>query len=937
MSTSASPQASSTAPPIVVNSIAGVTYKFYTSEPPISTTTGYTLSATTNGYMLALDTTGKTTVTTFGTAKKPVDVFGKRRFTYSLEPYETSCVVNGTNIPENSYTWLKNPDSFIGFTGSRVYIDMANEGHYCINNEAIFCFQGIKLNAPIQLSTKQDQLGNTLRCFTCPSNLKTIQHNGYVENPGNMFKQDLTDANTYLIDPNAKIREMIYLECSEGSNDVSYTDVQMPTLSIPSIPLPDSFTGVADLLATFRCVATQMPNINKSQSSVDVLVTRYNQQSVTVTVPLIWLTSEQQAVYQLYLEAKHPNQNTSIDFSETPTLATVNGNTAGPISFTEWFTTLPCTFTDGTTGDINVYREVLPVKLLTVDEIRYDVGQMLGPFASNGVYMINDIVYTESVKTPLYSAIFDGDNLSITPQVGMTSISTYDGSSIWETKVTKVSVKFDPTYTYMLFTDKRTEVDLHDFGLYDSTDKLIYYSGTKADCKAYPKGIYKVKPTEGIASGTVIDTVTINAVNQFGNNFSFTVTFVYQEFSRTSFVLPDVDGFDVPYFRRNSFSGSFNTAISNAFWTYGPFLGKPGVSICAFQNEASDNGSSHKTYPVILFNEPNIGTIVQSSNTLPIQATLLSVDTTIQGNPGDDYVRLNPCGSVEYSGGAYLVPLKSSVSFFRLGGTIYLCRPPMVARGVSFSGNSSPTSIEPSPIPSSTQAAIVNATSFSGASITQGEAISALSRTIITPTSAPAASPFATIMSLAPAPSRSADTSTLFRGVPPSQVFPRVSSFAATVADLANRPSAAASLGAEVVSDVPLVRAQGQDTVATAASSAAATVSRAGQFVRRIQSSTTYDAQSVTQQLASSSLTPPPQVDRTINRVVTSGASVATTTSGSVFRILPSTQQLVATAESIVPQVQQVVRASPIVPRPAKIVTKGGVVAPSSRIRHLRA
>lgn len=683
--------------PTIVSIASGTTYTFYTTQQPTVTATSYTFPAGTNGYLLATDSSGNTTVTVIGTAQKPVNVFGKRRFNYTIAAGDTpnQCVVNGTTITKGGFVWLSQPECFASIDNQLVRIEMATNGYYCINYEVLFCIQNVTLNPSIQIATNSDGT----RFIPVPSNYTTIRHGGYIETPGNMLTVDPSNSGNLLIDPNANVCELFYIELADGT----FTNVEMPTLVVPPVSIVNTFSGVWNLLYGFRCQATQMPSINSTIPTVELLVTRYNQQSDTINVSINWLTPMQKKVYEFFLEAKHPLQVTSIDFSKILILKSVSGAAPAVVNFTQWYTSLPCVFTDGTTGTITVYRELLQVTFTTASAIRFTAGEPLGPFQSDGVYMVNGAVYNTDASDATFSATFDEKNLTITPQKGMTSFATFDSSKLWTTTPTKSAIVFDPTYTYFITVAQKTEVDLTAFGDYDSTDTFTYYAGTKggSDYKDLPKGTYKVKPKDNIPSGTVIDTPKITATAEDGSTYSFSVSFTYEEFSRASFIVQGSQQFSTPYTRRGSFSGSLNSKPNvTGFWTYGPFSAQLGSPIHAYQNTVTQTSSSSNIYPVIVFSDPAIGTINETAGSLPITAQVLDEDMSIPAGPTDVFVRLNPCTGVQYSGGSYTIPKTAGVSFFRLGQNIYLLRsPPPKVKFDPASGNSSPTSASVSPSP----------------------------------------------------------------------------------------------------------------------------------------------------------------------------------------------------------------------------------------------
>lgn len=682
--------------PTIVPIREGVTCVVYTSKPPVISASEYTFVPGTIGYVISTHTDGTKAVTVIGGAQKPVDIYGKRRVDYvptNIDPSNPVFFVNDVKTPIDDCTWIENPNAFVIVSNGRVRIDRATNGYYCINNEALFCLKYIPMGLPVAIET--DESGQ--RSLTVPKGVRTIYHDGYTEVLGNMLKQDPSDPNKLLIDEAARIRENFYFEMQ----DESFVDVEMPNLVIPTITFPTTFAGVVNLLSGFSAVASQMPPIDKSMAFVDILVTRAGQQSQTVRIPLKWLSDEQLRIHELYLEAKHSAQETSIDFSHPSfSLSAIDGRPVGIIDFTKWCTRLKCVFQSGAVGEISVYRDLIAYDTITTSAIRFKASSEIGPLSSQDIYMINGRVYDRGVEEEAYSTSFDGQTLTIRPRKGMTQYAVFDGNRTWSSTSTKQEIVFDPTYRMVLTVGQKTEVDLNIFGDYSEMDSFTYYAGTKgaSTFKDLPRGIYKVKPTEDIPSGTIIETMAFTAtlVSDPKQTFSFSVTFVYEEFPRTSFLIQGSPDFSTPYIRRASFSGSFTGNPADAFWMYGQFIAKAGEMIHAYQDEVTDDSDSSNIYPIVRFDGRGVAMVVETVGSLPIKTEVITEDMTIPAGPGDKYVRLNPCSNVSYAGSSYIVPKNTGVCFFRLGDTIYLIRSARnVLPGGSASG--SPTAADTRP------------------------------------------------------------------------------------------------------------------------------------------------------------------------------------------------------------------------------------------------
>lgn len=670
----------------VITKIAGATYTVYASKPSMPGYSDLAFPDGTRGYVIC-ENAGKTTVTTIGDAQKPVDIFGRRQFFCDVAG-EGVCSLNGIEYksiftPDGvGASYVQDPECSLRIDGEQVTIDMASNGYYCIDNKFLFCVKGLVLGAPIALKTNS----KGIRYFELPASAVKVYHDGREEpisdgTTTNMLTKDATNPSIILIDAAAKVREMFYIEMKDGS----FANIEMADLVIPTVAVSTSLNGYYDLLHGYRCIPLQPPQISQTTApiSVSLDVTRYNNQTVKVKIPLVWMNAQQEKVYDVRMEAKHPKQDTIIDFSMEASIAQINGSAPGVLAFTTWYSKVDCVFQDGQVGVINVYRDVLPYQTVAGKEYRYTLGEIVSSISSQGAYMIDDKVYTSSARGDNFIAEFDGLHLSIRPRKGVRSYSTYDGSGTWTQVLLKSKIVFDVEYAYFtsIVTVPKIEIAMKIFGDSDPTDSFTY----TADGTALNKNIYKLKPDEKAVSESVLATVKFVATDADKNTYPFVVTFLFKEFSRVSFIISDNEDFCLPYFKRASFQGLGGFA---PFWTYGPFIGQANVPIHAFGNEVTNGSLDSNIYPPISFNDGTAGTINKTNGCLEIKTQVLTDDVTIPVGPNDEYLRLNACPSVKYTGSSITVPKNASVSFFRLGNTIYLMRASMT-RTTSLHGFSS--------------------------------------------------------------------------------------------------------------------------------------------------------------------------------------------------------------------------------------------------------
>lgn len=690
----------------VIPRMAGANYTIYTSKPPISSTGDFSFPDGTSGYVIC-ELNSKITITTIGSAKKPVDVFGKRRFSCRVAQ-SGSCLLNGAShssvyVPNaTGYSYVPDPECFITIDGTQVVVDMATNGFYCIDNQFLFCVKEVKLNQSIKM--KVDGSGN--RSFTLPTGWKSIYHAGEEEIIGakdgtNMLTSG--NANDILISSDANVKELFYIEMADGS----FTNVEIGELVIGKVALPASMSGYYDILQGYRCQLLQPfdttnPSVispalcaarDGTIESFTLDATRFTNQTVRVKVDVYWMSQVQADVYNLFFEVKHPSQETFIDLSANPSVKSVE-STEKLLMVSNWHTKLNCTFNDDSKGEIHIWRQILPYTVVQGKAVRFEVGKALPDENSTGVYMVDGVVYSESTLQSKFSADFNSNVLSLRPKKGVQSYATYDGNGTWTMHQLRAKITFDEKYTYFTTTVSagKIEVPMKAFGDWDPQDTFTF----TADGASLSKNVYKLKPDQATPSETVISTVKFIATDSERNTYPFTVDFVFKNFSRISFIISDSENFSSPYFKRSSFNGSNSFA---PFWTYGSFIGQPNVAMNAYGNQVVNGSLDSNIYPVISFNDGSAGTITKTNGSLEIKAQLLREDLVIPMVPSDEYVRLNACSDVEYTGSALKVPMNASVSFFRIGNVIYLLRTPLT-KSISFGSFNGTQNTDPAAVPS---------------------------------------------------------------------------------------------------------------------------------------------------------------------------------------------------------------------------------------------
>jgi hypothetical protein len=632
--------------------------------------------------------------------------YNDRRSFFFHSSMKNGIILNGTSFTYDTdgFVWFDEPECFVKNEDGLVMVEMANNGLYCVNNEALFIIEGIKMSQALKVvQEKEDEnsasTSKALRYFKCKTeDIASVHYDGFIETTGNML---IFEKNRIVFDPSATPNELLYVKYNDGT----FADVVFSETKTYPIYLPESYKGTFNLLGGYRCKTVSLPRISKPDDSrksiISVDVLRYDQTSPTLKFECNWLTQMEMSIRCVYMTAYHPNQKLSFDLGKYDTsisspssnspsneddlsslaMSQSQSQSSKVVPITQWHTKLNCKFANGISGSIVIYRELRKVTEKKNEMVRFDNSSILGPFTSNKVYMINDTIYTESTteagENKNGNAIFENDSLTIRPKIGMKQFGVFsETDNVWHITELRHSIRFNEQYTMNVMAH-RSEIQMKTIGMYDTADVFKYYEGNTE----LSKGRYKIKASEDISSGTVIENKLFTAVHsESGKKYNFKIEFIYQEFARVSFIDSDDENFSTPLFRRLSFSGQ---PSAEPFWTYGPFVSKSGKPIFAYGNEVVNGSLDSNVFPIITFNEATSGYINKTNGSLPIITKVLDEDMTIKLDSGDEYVRLNGCSNVKFENSTVIVPKNVGLAFFRAGANLYLLRSASI-RGASF-------------------------------------------------------------------------------------------------------------------------------------------------------------------------------------------------------------------------------------------------------------
>ncbi len=676
---------------INIKKIPNLQQTVFVTAPPDSiiteTDTDHLFPAGSYGFVVSTKEGKYVSAAKVGKVKDPFMLAGLRGFSFRIENNK-EITINGDVqdkegfnwIPANEVNGVKYPSCFAKVNEGNVIIDQASEGFFCINNQILVVITDLKKRDPLKVQRLPDGR-RIIKVKT--SEIDTVNHYYFVETDGNMFS---FEKNQIIIHPKANLKELFYIKFTDKSS----ADVLLDDIIPAPVILPLHYEREYNLLDGFCCKTIQLPRLkydpsNGKSAQIRVDVTRDNGTTFSVTFDILWKTEKELAVYELATRSYHRNEKVAIDFASDsyPRIEFIRDNKGVEyrgnlnIEFDSWYTDLKCKF-EGVEdlADINVYRDLIEYKETAGELIRYNSKSILGPYKSDYVYMINDKIYSNNSNSDFHSANIQNGELLIKPKKGVSSFAIYSKSKQeWTKYELRQEIIFDEEYCRNVMVFPKSDINMAEFGLYDSKDSFKYMDGL-----VELKGKYKLKVEEDAKSGSVITVKTFTAVHESGQKFSFKVTFIYEEYSKTSFILHDVDEFSTPVFRRPSFS---EPRRNEPFWTYGQFVGKNGVFIHAYGNEVVNGALSSNIYPIITFNEPTVGYVNTTDSSFPIITEILSADKVINLAQRDEYVRLNGCSNVVYNVNSITVPKNAGYCFFRAGNSIYLLRSPAL-RSVSF-------------------------------------------------------------------------------------------------------------------------------------------------------------------------------------------------------------------------------------------------------------
>lgn len=667
------------------------------------TETLFTPKENSDGIFIALEKTGPKAYL-FGSAKKYLPM---RTRNITIEDTKEDLIVNGVPISGNS-TWIKSEgifsEAFVKREGKKIKVSFATKGYLCINNNLII-FDAIKFAENIPLKTRDG------KNYIKSKEIAKIFLNGeelILEN----------DDERYFIPNGYNITENFYVELKNGQ----YSNITIPFI----FPTIYSVVGnpVSNFCENFRCSS---PNINpvvsneKIEQKVEFSITRFNNESLTMTVLCKFVSLEEYRLLNIVLKSIHQKQEMEVDYGIYPSVKAIEleevtnelekktslfGSFFGTSDLslstkkreitkieglkvypTSNVTFIKCLMNDDSFFTSKIIRPT-PVINLTKGEIKRYTPGVKTEFLSDEYFIHNDkLIFQKNSKK--ISVLFNEGDYSITLFNSETQT--------WTEHEVRQETLFNKKYIKEVYTKLSPVFLLTDLGWYDTKDTFKYFINGEHTEK--PKYYINTKNQKTFADGRIVlEEVKFSFSRQHDKKiFDILVVFIFNDNLKTSFLLEDNDIFGKSTTKVPFDDDKFNKSMTRfvfgdnyqgigQYATYGSYIINDEESFL-FQNSVSMNSKIFKKFPIINFNTPLVGEIKTCQQTLPIKSLILGEEMKIPLTT-NSYVRLNHCSDVQIKNSILIVPKHTSLSFFIAEDNIYLIKSSLVKDGsqASFSG-----------------------------------------------------------------------------------------------------------------------------------------------------------------------------------------------------------------------------------------------------------
>jgi len=511
-----------------------------------------------------------------------------------------------------------------------------------------------------------------------------------------------------------------YVNADTGASNV--VEFSLEKISLNPV-LYSTTTGIPPLPTIFQNYkCTIQGSADATATGVNVTVSRPSgAQQVAVAYSLV--NDTVLATSSIIVPFYHKLQIPTIDYTQWKNITSVRDSNGKSLSLT--FNLAPSTTATYTLqlDDNTIYQSVVSAVLVPYSEktaslpLTYDSISKTVTLGTQNCYMINGTVYSLGGSNTLsfVTEDFTKSTFTVNLSPAVNSFGYYT-NGVWNYTNVRLKPKFNPEYTYNIFTAKDCHIDLNTFGVKDSQAVVKFLKLVDGGSpKEVKHGKLAVEVPSKTVPGNLIATFKIH-VDVDLDEFDFDISIYYESFQRVNFLVPNDQYFGASpngSMRRKTLSGKFTfgnfvTALTDICYAYN-------VGVDATGSVDECYGASN-LYPVVTFATDALGTVIVGDCGCPLTTGIIVADTTYPMT--SSFNKLNNCTHVTVSSSGVTVPSTAGTCFFRIDNSIYLLRPanpttvglpPSGASSAAASQSATPTNNDSSsPAPSSPSPAPVS-------------------------------------------------------------------------------------------------------------------------------------------------------------------------------------------------------------------------------------
>jgi len=603
-----------------------------------------TTSESSKGFIIQCEKSGDN-VTTLGDVHKIEVESGIRQYSFPFK--KLMFTVNGNQMNQKQI-WLPNTNClaevFVEQTVDKILITAFSNGYVCIDNTFLIYFSEIKTKTPLQIKNK-----NNKTYFKALNVSKIFLNHREIA---------LTvDGEYHYIHPLMPITENFYVIYNDGSS----SNVEPISFNLPSVFInKSSLVPFRDFAKNFRCVVLDDAKIiyNKTDD-VQILslnVKRFNNKTLNINVICNFISQKALTLKEITIPTIHTRINNTVNFAPY-NVKSVKGFDNLEIELKETYNLFECIMLDNSMVESLVIRDITQT---TIEEknYRFKAGTK-HTFQTDDYYIYNNNIIATNKK---------GQSFSLVLTANSNELWTYNINKTTWTKIKLYEeVVLNTTYVVQVFSLNKPSFNLTNLGFYDSKETFNYYVNEKAYTK--PKYFIQCPKDLVMETGKIIEEVKVDMISNVDKRkYACIIKFMMVNDSKFSFLVSDSDYFDSPLFKA---AISFDTFTP--YSTYGPFriTEEP---LAAFHSIVTTGAKIFECYPIITFNERNVGTVITCEKTYKLETNLLTDNFELEVNDLSSFLRLNSCVGLTFENTKITAKKEVPVCFFVADQKIYLFR-----------------------------------------------------------------------------------------------------------------------------------------------------------------------------------------------------------------------------------------------------------------------